>query len=166
MKLHLEEEINASADKVWTILAHQFAEIGDWASTVHTSRVIDMSEVPNDFNVAATAPVPGRATTNELGELREILTEYSEANKELTFRVAGLPRIMKSAVDIQKVIPKGPDKCLMTFDIEMIARGPFRLLGPVLKQRLTGGLGDLLKELKLYAETGQLSEKKRKQLEK
>ena len=61
MQLHLEQTINASADKVWTILAHQFAEIGDWASTVHTSRVIDMSEVPNGFNVAPTAPVPGEA---------------------------------------------------------------------------------------------------------
>lgn len=166
MNLRLEQEINAPADKVWKILAHQFANIGDWASTVHTSRVIDASEVPADFNVAPTAPIPGRATTNELGELREILTEYSEANKELTFRVAGLPRIMRSAVDVQKVIPKSPNKCLVTFEIEMKARGPFRLLSPVLKSRLTGGLGDLLKELKLYAETGQLSEKKRKQLAK
>ena len=91
MDLHLEQEINAPADKVRKILGHQFGEIGNWASGVETSRVLDVSEVPSDFELAASAPIPGRGTTSPLGEIKEILIMYSEDKKEFTFRAAGLP---------------------------------------------------------------------------
>jgi len=81
MELQIKEEINAPAEKVWEILAHQFAEIGEWAPNIETSRAIEVSEVPAGFKVAADAPVPGRVTPNPLGDVTEILTEYSEENK-------------------------------------------------------------------------------------
>lgn len=92
MDLHFEQEINAPAEKVWEVLAHQFGEIGAWAPGVKSSRVLDDSEIPADYQVAPSAPIPGRATTNPLGETKEVLIMYSDENKEFTFRGVGLPQ--------------------------------------------------------------------------
>ncbi len=53
MKLQIRQEINAPADKVWTVLAHQFSEIGEWSPRIEYSRAMDMEEVPTEFTVAS-----------------------------------------------------------------------------------------------------------------
>ena len=158
MDLHIEQEINAPAEKVWGILAHQFAEIGNWSPRIKSSRAIDISEVPAEFKVATNAPVPGRVTPNPLGELTEVLTKYSEANMSFTFEVAGPAPLASLTVNNTQVIAKGDDKCLVTFDIKLMPKGVFKLFSPVLKRRLqTSSLGPagMIKDLKRYVETGQ-----------
>ncbi|MCP4608973.1 MAG: hypothetical protein GY845_09700 [Planctomycetes bacterium] len=41
MELQITQEINAPAEKVWEILAHQFAEISEWSPRIESSRVIE-----------------------------------------------------------------------------------------------------------------------------
>lgn len=41
MKLSGEVTIHASADRVWAIVGHQFAQIGDWATSIAASRPAD-----------------------------------------------------------------------------------------------------------------------------
>jgi len=163
MDIHMEKEINASADKVWNILAHQFAEIGEWADGVKWSRALEASEVPEDFVVAPQAPVPGRVTPNPFGDLKEILTRFSDVEREFTFEVSGLPKAVAHTQNTTRVIETGADTCLVTFDVQMVLRGPLKLLSPILRRRLkTSGFGPAgaLEALKPYAETGQISEKK------
>jgi len=158
MELQIKQEINAPAGKVWQILGHQFAEIGDWSSTVETSRVLHDSEVPANFKVAPSAPIPGRATPNPLGELKEILTMYSDAEMSFTFEIDGLPPIIRHSQNTTRVQELGPDKCVVTFDLQMVTKGIFKVMNPVLWRRLStsqrGPMG-LMQELKIYAETGQ-----------
>jgi len=136
MELHIETEINAPAEKVWEILAHQFDDIADWSKTVRESRAIDSDEMPVGFTPASNAPFPGRETVTAVATLQEIIIDYSEENKELTFAGAGLPSFFVHAKDRQRVIPQSPDKCLLTFDVDIKLRGVFKLMEPILKRRM------------------------------
>lgn len=155
MEIQLKQEINASAEKVWGVLAHQFAEISEWAPRIEASRVIDISEVPAGFKVAESAPVPGRVTPNPLGEVTEVLTKYSEANKTFTFEVAGPAPLFSLTANNTRVIAKGDDKCLVTFDLHLMPKGIFKLFEPILKRRFqtsARGPAGMIKDLKHYVE--------------
>lgn len=155
MKLHLEQEINASADKVWDILGHQFADIAVW-SNLDYSRAITADEVPAGFRVAPDAPVLGRATPNPLGELIEVLTHYSDTDRQFTFFGSGLPPIISRAENTTRVIEKGENHCLVTFDIEMDLRGIFKIFDSLMKRRFATskrGPAGVIEELKVYAES-------------
>ncbi len=151
MNLHLKQEIKAPADKVWEILAHQFTDIANWTSSLEYSRAINSDELPEGVEVAATAPVPGRATPNPLGEIIEILVEYSEEDRMFTFLAFGLPPIISRMANTTRILEKGANRCLVTFDIEANFRGPFKLFSPILRRRIltsNAGPNGLLKDLK------------------
>jgi len=155
MEFQIQQEVNAPADKVWKVLAHQFAEISDGAPRIKSSRVIGKSEVPVEFKVAKDAPVPGRVTPNPLGELTEVLTKYSEANKTFTFEVAGPAPIFSHVANNTSVIEQGKDNCLVTFDIQMEPKGIFNLFSSILIRRLKTskfGPAGMIKDLKQYVE--------------
>lgn len=158
MDIRFEQEINAPAEKVWEILGHQFAEIGSWSTSVESSRALDVSDVPAGYKVAASAPVPGRVTPNPLGELKEILTMYSESKKEFTFQADGLPSIFGEVINTTRVVAMGEGRSLVTFDIQMGLKGIFKLMEPILKRRFKSsnrGPGALIKDLKRYVEMGE-----------
>ena len=159
--VHLEEEIDAPADQVWAVLAHRFAEIGEWAPGIETSRAINLDEVPAGFTVAPNAPVPGRVTPNPLGELTEVLIMYSEDDRTFTFDTAGLPPIVTQAVNTTRVTKLDDGRSLVTFDIEMSFVRPFNVLGAVIQRRLQtspAGPGGMIKDLKTYLEHEQPSQ--------
>lgn len=156
MQVRIETEINAPAETVWNILAHQFGNIADWSPIVKESHVIDATEVPAGYVTAPNAPVPGRSTTTKVATLKEIITAYHEEKMELTFQGAGLPPIFSFADDKQSVLAIGPDKCVVAFDIRMEPRGPFKLLNPVLKRRFTSTMGGVQRDLKRFAENGKV----------
>ena len=68
MQVHIETEINAPADRVWGILAHQFADMADWTTTLSESRVVDVSELSGGIKIAHNAPVPARETRRFRGK--------------------------------------------------------------------------------------------------
>ena len=116
---------------------------------------------PDGWTVAPGAPVPGRITTTKFATAKEVLVEYSEADREFTFATADLPRILKMAKNNSKVIEVGPDQSVVSFDIEIVPAGPARLFAPLLKKRMTRSFGSVQKDLKTYSETGEVSEAKR-----
>ncbi|MEM7035196.1 MAG: SRPBCC family protein, partial [Chloroflexota bacterium] len=101
--IHLKEEVNASPDAVWAVVAHQFAEVGEWAPNIEWSRAVASDEVPSQFTVAPSAPVSGRVTPNPLGDLTEVFIEYSEPDKTFTFDTAGLPPIIAHSYNTTQV---------------------------------------------------------------
>jgi hypothetical protein len=52
VKVSSETIIDASADRVWEIVGHQFARIGEWATAIPASRPISQTpgaaEIPRD----------------------------------------------------------------------------------------------------------------------
>lgn len=158
MELKIRQEINAPADKVWDVLAHQFAEISEWSPRISSSRSIDFDEVPAGFKVAEEAPVPGRVTPNPLGELTEVLTQFSEAKRSFTFEVAGPAPLFSHTANSTKVVATGANQCLVTFDLQLTPKGIFNLFSPLLKRRFqTSKMGPagMIMDLKAYIENSQ-----------
>ena len=160
MDVHLETPINASADVVWGILAGKFAEIDQWSTAVDKSWALSPENAPKGWTIAPSAPIPGRATVNRIGELHEWFIQYSEENKEFTFRGHGLPRIITYTANNSKVTPTGENSCVLSFDVHVEFMGPFSLLGSMLKRRMQRQFGHVQAELKAYAETGEISAEK------
>ena len=152
MQLHLEQEINAPAERVWAVLGQQFAEIERWSSTVETSRSLDASEVPAGVVADPAAPVLGRETVSALVTAKEILVRYSDADAELTFAVAGLPKIIKHARNTQGVRALGGGRSVVTFDVDLEAWGPFKVLMPVMRRRMSKTFSKVLGDLRGYVE--------------
>lgn len=166
MDIHIETVIDAPAEKVWDVLAHQFASIESWASVVDRSRPIDLSEVPDGVKVADEAPIPGRETKSRVVEAKEVLVQYSESGREFTFSTVDLPPFLGVAENRSRVTPVGSDGCVLSFDIHVEPRGPFKLMTPLLKKRMTNSFTTVQTDLKVFTETGQISEAKRQRLEK
>lgn len=153
MDVHIETQINAPADKVWDILGRRFAEIAQWASVVESSRAAESSEVPTDFEVDPSAPVPGRVTTTRLGTLTEILVKYSDDSREFIFKGANLPPIFSLAQNHSRIVEQGPDQSVVMFDITIEPRSIFKLFSPVLRRRFNATWGGVQRDLKRYAES-------------
>ena len=153
MELHIETEIDAPATKVWKILAHQFGDIADWTATVKASRVVNADNYP-EFIAASTAPVSARETITSFATAVEIITDYSEEKMQLTFDAVGLPPFMSTAQNTQRVIAKGPEKSVVSFDFNIGLKHIFNVMTPLLKSRFHKTMGGLQHELKQYAETG------------
>ena len=155
MKVKLDLDINAPAEKVWQVLGQQFAEIDNWATIVEASRPLEMDEVPAEYQVATEAPVPGRVTKTPLAELREVLVSYSDAARELVFQGIDKPFFASFAQNHSKVSENGPDRSTVTFEIEMGIKGIFNLFSPLLSRRFHATYSRVQQDLKTFVETGQ-----------
>lgn len=152
MQLHLETDIAAPADSVWRVLGTQFADIDEWAAFVQTSRPIGLDEVPASIVASPEAPVPGRETTTKV-TLKEILTAYSDSDRSLTFLGDGLPPIVKRAQNVQSVRAIGPEASTVSFDVTFDFVGPFAVLSPVMKKRMSKTFAGIQSDLKRHVES-------------
>lgn len=161
MEFRKNISINASADKVWEIVAHEFDRVGAWSSAVASSS-------PNlDAAVPDGAVVGGRVcATPGFGDLTETFTKYSEENKQFTFVVTGMPSFITLAQNTVQVRPTGSDAADVSLHIQMETNAVGRLMGPMFAIKLKATLNTFLDELKAYIERDEVSSKKRKQLAK
>lgn len=165
MDLHIETTVNAPAGAVWSILGQRFADIASWSSTVRSSRALSLEDVPSGWTIANDAPVPGRETTTGAGTLRESLIEYSDSERVLTFRGDGLPRVFSLATDRQAVVEINANRSRVTFDIHVEGGLFFAVLAPLLKRRMARTFGIVQDDLRILAETGQVSDAQRASVE-
>ena len=153
--------INATADRVWEVVAHDFDGVGMWSSGVASSG-------PNiDATVPDGATVGGRiCATPGFGDLKETFTEYSEENKQFTFVVSGMPSFITLAQNTVQVQATGLESASVSLHIEMETNTLGRVMGPMFAIKLKTTLNTFLDELKVYIENDEVSSKKRKQLAK
>jgi len=154
-------QINAHEDRVWEVVAHEFDRVGTWSSAVASSG-------PNlDAATPEGATVGGRVcATPGFGDLKETFTKYSEANKQFTFVVTGMPSFITLAQNTVHVRAAGSDKSTVGLHIQMETNAIGKLMGPMFAIKLKATLNTFLEELKAYIEDGEVSAKKRKQLAK
>ena len=153
MDIRIETVINAPARQVWVALAHEFAAIDDWSSTVDSSREIRASEVPAHMTVAPGAPVAGRETQTRAGTFREVITSYLDEDMDLTFTADGLPKVFRHVTDRQRVVPVGDDQSKVVFDVHVDISPPIRVLSPLLSRRMAKTFGIVQADLKSHVES-------------
>lgn len=154
-------EIDASADRVWEVVAREFDRVGAWSSAVESSGPNVKAAIPEG------ATVGGRiCATPGFGDLEETFTDYSEENKQFTFVVTGMPSFISLAQNTVRVRPTGNSTADVSLHIQMETNTIGKLMGPMFSIKLKATLETFLDELKVFVEQGQVSSKKRKQLAK
>ena len=151
MHVRLEKKINAPAALVWRWLGPEFANIDRWASFVKTSTELASADAPAGMVVAPSAPVAGRETTTK-ATLQEFITAYSDERQTLTFDAAGLPPIVHHGRNVQSVRDDGDGTSTLIFEIDFVFKGPFKMLGPLMRRRMASSLGGVQDDLKAHAE--------------
>ncbi len=88
MKLASTLHIKAPAERVWQVVAHDFANVSHWASGVPKSGINTVAEVPEGAKVGGrVCDVPG------FGKINETFIAYDEAG--MTFTSSRLRRAQK-----------------------------------------------------------------------
>lgn len=151
MHVQFTKDIDAPADITWQILGPEFAQISDWADFVKTSTAVPASEAPDTMTISANAPVAGRETRTK-ATLREFITTYDDTRRTLTFDAAGLPPIVKRGRNVQSVEATGPETSRLVFNIDFDFKGPFEVLGPIMRKRMGDSLVSVMDDLKAEAE--------------
>ena len=162
MRIAKSITINAPADQVWKVVAHEFAQIGEWASAVAESEVNTNAIVPEGATVGGrVCQVPG------FGEVHENFTAYDEAGKTYSFKINGLPFFVTSAHNswVVKAIDASTTEVSFQGEVKMMP-----VIGSVmripLRMQLSTRLQNAVEELKYYVETGEVHPRKQKLLAK
>lgn len=84
LNINVTEEIRANADHTWSIVGHQFDDIGAWAAGVSSSQPITGATPPSP-----SAPSGGRVCQvgKPLGTLHEQLVSYDDSARRLVHTV-------------------------------------------------------------------------------
>jgi hypothetical protein len=164
LQMKQQIEIGAPARDVRHIVAHQFDQIGQWASSISVSESIAALPVPDG------APVGGRAcyAPGFGGDAQEKFTYYDEEAMRFGYQAIGkIPLGLKCAENNWAVHPVVPHKSVAEFRAEIdYDLFPGLFMAPLLK--VMGGRmgGQLLEELKYYVEEGKPHPRKVKALQK
>jgi Polyketide cyclase / dehydrase and lipid transport len=159
--LSSETIIEASADRVWEVVGHQFARIGEWATAIPASRAT--SDCGN-----TSAPVAGRVCetgVSMLPEVTETILSYDEDTKTLSYVGAGLPAFITAARNRWEVTAVGDHHARVRLDATVETRGILgRLLAVPFRVWARRSGARMLHDLKHYVEKGRPSPRKEKQL--
>ncbi|MGI9557907.1 MAG: SRPBCC family protein [Solirubrobacterales bacterium] len=164
MRIAKNVEIDAPVDQVWEIVGPGFHRVGEWATPV------PHSEAKAGEPVHAEAPVAGRTcetTVSSFPALDERLSAYDEKGHSLTYEVVdGLPGFVSDAHNTWKLKPLGTSRTLVTLDGTIETRGIGRVMSPMLRLQLNRAINQSVDDLRIYAETGEISERKQRSLAK
>ncbi|MEO6712801.1 MAG: SRPBCC family protein [Mycobacteriales bacterium] len=164
MKISVQSSavIAAPADRVWAILADEFENVGQWASTIVSSTANPAAtRVPDGAATAGRAcTVPGFGVTDER------FTHFEAAARTFTYSVAAekMPGFVHDLRNTWSVRAVGTGQCEVTSHVTAEATGVMgSLAGPVLRRQLARTISPVLDDLRSYATTGRVSARKERQ---
>jgi len=153
--------INAPLEAVWHVLVERFEHIAEWASGVPGSSVADVAG-------ADGAPVGGRVCESSwrgFDDVTETIVEFGEDPYFFTYVASGTPAWMGVAGNTWHVEAVDEDTTLVYFEPSIEPAGRVgRVVVPLFIQFAGQMANDTLDDLKVFVETGQPSERKRKKL--
>lgn len=158
-------EINVNADKAWEIIGPNFLNIGDWGRGI--SKSWHNEAVPKKFE---DSPAGGRfCDLGKFGVADERIAHYDVNKREITWtadvdKIPGFLKNLQNALSVEEIDENSCRvKSNITADLSGI-RGA--LLGGPIKGNFTKLLKGFVGDWKTYAETGQPSDYKKRELEK
>jgi hypothetical protein len=162
MQITHQFDVAASIHHLWSITAEDFAGIGSWATSVPRSEARDGP--PED-----QAPVAGRTCAVNVpgfSHLDERLIRYEPDNHVFAYRVeSGMPSFVTDATNTWQLTEISPKATRVSMTVKVSARG---LVGkvalPMLWLNIRRTLRSVERDLTHYAETGEVSRAKRRQL--
>lgn len=150
-------QINAPANKVWQLVAHEFENVSKWASDV------GYSEKTSDRIVPKGADVSGRVCTSKYGDIREGFIHFDEDGMTFTYDAEGeaVPFFIRRTTNTWKVEAKGEQMCIVSFQPEVDFIPVMGLIvGFPMRRFMSTVLKNTLEELKYFVETGNVHPRK------
>ena len=152
--------INTSLEELWSITALQFDKIGIWSAGVK-----DSEGHGTGCNGSVCTERQCTPAYKGFKKTTERIIDYQPEKKQFTYLIAeGLPKMVVNATNTWTHIEKA-NGTEITMEINMELKGlmGWIMKGP-LKKKMSKILRQNLEELKVYAETGNVHERKQKLL--
>ena len=157
--------INANARKAWEHLGPEFINISKWGRGI--SKSWHNEAVPTTHE---GAPAGGRfCEVAGFGQFDERIMHYDDNACEITWsaespKMPGFVKGLHNAITV-KVIDE--NSCEVTTNVQADTTGLMgMLMGGMMKSQFSKALDGFLSDLKTYTETGDISEKKKKEVAK
>ncbi|MFY0689963.1 MAG: SRPBCC family protein [Cyclobacteriaceae bacterium] len=165
LDIKLSKEINASSDKVWEILGPNFLSISEWGTGILSS--VNNADAELRFD---DAPAGGRVCDIKgFGKFDERILHYSHDDKEITWsadspKIPGFVNGLQNAFRIEEL---GENKSRISSNLTANMRGVGGFLfGGKIKSNFEKTIEIFLTDIKIYAETGKVSPRKERELNK
>ncbi|PCJ97190.1 MAG: hypothetical protein COA50_06005 [Flavobacteriaceae bacterium] len=157
-KTLLSDTINVPADSLWVIL-RAFDKVAHWTSELEHSEGVGQAKFEG-------ATCNKRVCLQDGKKLVEELTMFSDEKRELAYELReGAPGFVKLAKNHWRVIEISPNQSKVQMDVTIhLSKFMGFFLGGIITKTMTKKVGIVLDELKIYAETGEVSEAKKRQL--
>ena len=157
-----EVVINISAEKLWKIIGPGFADFDKWATIVDHSTGKGESEIDGAPLNERVCIVNGQGPN----EVTEKFLKYSESDMHLSYEATqGMHEMMAKATNEMTVVHESDNRSKIIVNMEWWVRGP---LPEEMSEMMEGNLNTLidvfLNDLKVFAETGEVSESKQERL--
>lgn len=155
-------DVAASMHYLWSITAEDFAGIGRWATSVPRSAAREGPAVGG-------APVAGRTCAVNVpgfSHLDERLIRYEPDNRVFAYRAeSGMPSFVTDATNTWQLTEVGPEATRVSMTVEVSTRGLVGTVAlPMLWLNIQRTLRSVERDLTHYAETGDVSRAKKRQL--
>ncbi|NLR92084.1 SRPBCC family protein [Flammeovirga agarivorans] len=167
MKIHKEITIHANADKVWSVFADDFHNVGNWLTQISASKALEHQAITD-------APVSGRIcdiTSKPNGpQAIEKITYYNANNYHFEFDVtfnntpSALP-VVKNHVKVKiDIIDLNTSR--LTWDSDITLKFLGKLISPLVKVGISKSFDELLDDFQYFVENDTPHPRKLVQLEK
>lgn len=152
------DTINVSADSLWAIL-REFNKVSEWTST------LDHSEGAGEVKFEGTI-CNQRVCESNKKKLTEELIMFNDDKQELAYELTeGAPGFVKLAQNYWKVYKISPNQSSVQMHVTMhLSKFMGFFLGGAITKTMTKQVSIVLNDLKVYAETGEVSEAKKTQI--
>ena len=160
MEFKREIIINKSIEDVWEILANRFGSACQWASGINHSNAFGTPELPD-------APANNRACDTTSGNVKEVITKFNSDIHELEYQVLeSFPFFVELGKNNWRLHEKG-NHTKVKMHMTIVTKGLFgMIMSPLMKIQIDKVANNVMNDLKHYAETGNPSPMKIKELEK
>lgn len=160
------EPINVSADSLWKIV-REFQNVGQWITNIDSS---SGSGEPEFVGATCSERVCNIGGIKGYDTVSEKLYLHNENTREIAYEVLhGMPSFILYANNHWTVNELGSNQSTLTMDSNIhVKRFKGFFLGGMMKKNFSKNFEQAFEDLKVYAETGEVSEAKKariKQLE-
>lgn len=153
MKMSYKVQVDAPSAQVWKVIAHDFHNVDQWASSVNHAAVRQAGPAPGGAPLASA----GRACETSLGGFKETIVKYDERKQHLAYQAEGekMPFFVKRMVNNWVVKPQGTKQSLVDMRLEVELMPVIgTMMKPMMKMQLGKVLREATEELKHFIETG------------
>jgi hypothetical protein len=155
----LSEVINIPASKLWEIVGPGFADAHVWSTAIDHS----LGKGAGKFEGATCSERYCEVNASGFDKIQESLTSYDAKAQTFSYNAhTGLPSFVSFAENLWEVVDLGNGKSQIKMTITMRMK-PFMgfLMGGMFRRNLNKTLSSVMQDLKIYAETGEISAAKK-----